>query len=108
MYENNKNAQYESAKEDLIEVFRYGIYKLKNNGCTMEEMNGAMKAIQENVPLSGTISDFATFYGVTEDTVKANISRKLTVKPQRKVLFPFLRFSKIVPEKWKKRNAKHL
>lgn len=93
-----------NSKDELIEILEYYIYKLKRNGCTMAEIESAMRAILENMEIDGTISDFANFYGVPENQIRATISRKLLAKPKRKVMYPFHKFAKIVPEKWSKRK----
>lgn len=87
-------------KTYLIEILDFYKYKLKNNLCTVAEINSLTKAIEENIDISGTISDFANFYGVPETTVRTNIFRKMFAKPQRKLLYPFNKFAKIVPDKW--------
>ena len=91
-----------NAKEKLSEILGYYKYKVDNNFCTMEEMNGAIKALESNMEVHGTISDFAKFYGVSESNVRATICRKLLAKPKRKVLYPFGAFAKVIPDKWRK------
>lgn len=91
-------------KTYLIEILDYYKYKLEHDLCTMEEINSITKAIEESVNVSGTISDFANFYGVPETSVRSNICRKMFDKPKRKLLYPFHKFSRIVPDKW--RNKK--
>ena len=86
----------------LSEILGYYKYKVDNNLCTMSEMNDALKALESNMEIHGTISDFARFYDVPETTIRTNISRKLLAKPKRKVLYPFHKFAKIVPDKWRK------
>lgn len=90
------------ASKILSDMLGYYKYKVDNNFCTMEEMNGAIKALESNIEVNGTISDFAKFYGVSESNVRATICRKLLAKPKRKVLYPFGAFAKIVPDKWRK------
>lgn len=90
-------------KTYLAEILDYYKYKLDNNLCTMEEMNSLAKTIQENMEIQGTISDFAKFYDQPESSVRATISRKLLAKPKRKVHYPFHKFVKIVPEKWREK-----
>ena len=90
------------SKDYLIEVLEFFIFKLKRNGCTQAEMEAAAKTIQENMPIGGTISDFAEFYGVPETTVRTNIHRKMFAKPKRVLLYPFQKFVEIVPAKWRK------
>lgn len=51
----------------------------------------------------GTISDLAKFYGVSESNIRATIARKLIAKPKRKLLYPFHKFAKVIPEKWRKK-----
>lgn len=88
-------------KQILIETLRFYLYKLDNNLCTMEEMESAAKVVQENMDIRGTIKDFARFYNVSEGNVRATINRKLIDKPSRNVLYPFNRFSEVVPNKWR-------
>lgn len=89
-----------NSKNFLIEVLEFGIYKLKTDGCTMDEMNSAVKAAETTLNIHGTSDDFAKFYGVSPSNVRATISRKLIAKPTRKVLYPFLKFMKVVPGSW--------
>lgn len=90
------------ANKILSEILQYYKYKVDNNLCTMSEMNDALKALESNMEVHGTIEDFAKFYDVTQGNVRATISRKLIAKPKRKVLYPFHKFLKIVPDKWRK------
>lgn len=95
-----------NAKEELLEILEFYKFKIKNNGCTMEEINSAAKMLEENLNISGTIRDFAEFYDVPESVIRTNISRKLIDKPKRKVMYPFHKFIKIAPEKWKNKLHK--
>lgn len=89
-----------NANKYLSEILSYYKHKIDNNLCTMEEMESVKKILEQNMEISGTISDFAKFYGVPETTVRTNIFRKMFAKPKRVVLYPFHKFLKIVPEKW--------
>lgn len=89
-------------KKDLSEILGFYKYKVDHNLCSMEEMNRALKMLQENMEVDGTIADFAKFYGVSESNIRATISRKLLAKPKRKLLYPFHSFAKVAPEKWRK------
>lgn len=91
------------AKQILSEMLAYYKYKVDNNLCTMAEMESAQKALMENMQVYGTIDDFANFYGVYPGNVRATISRKLLAKPIRRVFYPFHKFLKIVPTKWRKK-----
>ena len=90
------------AGQKLVEILDFYKYKIQNNLCTMDEMNSAVKVLEENMNVYGTIGDFAKFYGVSEGNVRTTINRKLLAKPKRRVLYPFHLFRKIVPEKWLK------
>lgn len=90
-------------KSILSEILSFYKYKVDNNLCTPEEIESASKALQENMEMYGSIQDFARFYGVSEVNVRAAINRKLIAKPVRRVLYPFHKFRKIVPEKWRKK-----
>lgn len=70
----------------------------------MQEMNDTLHAIEENMEIYGTIDDFAKFYDVTPQNIRATICRKLIDKPKRKLLYPFHKFAKVVPERWRKKQ----
>lgn len=91
------------AKQILSEMLAYYKYKVDNDLCTMAEIESAQKALTENMQIYGTIDDFANFYGVSPGNVRATISRKLLAKPIRRVFYPFHKFLKIVPTKWRKK-----
>lgn len=90
------------AKKILIEILDYYKYKIDNDLCTMEEIEATSKLLQENMEISGTISDFARFFDVSEINVRSTINRKLIDKPRRRVYYRFIPFLKIIPEKWRK------
>lgn len=90
-------------KQMLSEVLGYYKYKVDNNLCTMAEMQDALNAMERNIEIHGSIEDFARYFGVSPVNIRATISRKLIAKPKRKVLYPFHKFLKIVPEKWMKK-----
>jgi len=89
-------------KQILSEILDFYKYKIDNNLCTMEEIEDACKVLEDHMVVYGSLDDFAKFYGVPKTNVSATINRKLIAKPKRKVFYPFHKFRKIVPEKWKK------
>lgn len=91
------------ASKILSEILGYYKYKVDHNLCTMEEIDDAIKALESNMKIHGTISDFAKFYGVSESNVRATIARKLFAKPKRILLYPFHKFIQIIPESWRKK-----
>ena len=88
----------------LSEILGFYKYKVDNNLCTPEEIKNAEKVLVENMELYGSIKDFAEFYNTSEGNVRSTINRKLLAKPKRVVLYPFHKFLKIVPEKWRKKT----
>lgn len=88
----------------LSEILGFYKYKVDNNLCLMEEIESATKVLEENMDINGAISDFAKFYDKPESLIRATIARKLIDKPKRKVLYPFHKFMKIVPDKWRNRG----
>ena len=94
-----------SVKDVLIEILDYYRHKINNNLCTMEEMNSVTKILEENMTISGTIGDFADFYGKSKDAVNSVIKNKLVQKPKRNVvLYPFHAFLKIIPASWRRKR----
>ncbi len=91
-------------KKYLIEILDYYKYKVENDLCNLEEMSSVISTLEENAKVTGTISDFSRFFGVPEQTIRTNIARKLIDKPKRKVLYPFHKFMKIVPDKWRNKR----
>jgi len=89
------------AKRYLHDMLSFLQYKLDNNLCTMEEIESVSKTLQENLQVSGTIKDFAKFYNKPEVNVRVAIHDKLADKPKRVVLYPFHKFAKVVPDKWR-------
>ena len=87
----------------LSEILGFYKYKVDNNLCTPEEIKNAERGLMENMEVYGSIKDFAEFYGVSEGNVRSTINRKLFAKPKRKVLYPFQKFLRIVPERWRKK-----
>lgn len=86
--------------EYLKEILRFYLFKLDDGGCGMEEVDSLTKILEQNMELSGTISDFAKFYGVPESNVRVVIHRNMLETPKRRVHYSFNKFLKAVPEKW--------
>ena len=93
------------AKALLSEILAFYKYKVDNNLCTPAEIESASKVLQENMEMYGSIADFAKFYGESEGNVRSTINRKLLAKPIRKVLYPFHKLIKVVPERWRNKNG---
>ena len=87
----------------LSEILGFYKYKVDNNLCTPEELKNAEKVLMENMEAYGSIKDFADFFGQSEGNIRSTINRKMFAKPVRKVMYPFQKFLKIVPERWRKK-----
>lgn len=93
------------SKTILSEVLGFYKYKIDNNLCTMSEMDGAIKALESNMEIYGTVDDFAKFYGKSKDAVNGIIKRNVYEKPIRGiVLRSFHKFIKHVPDSWRKKR----
>lgn len=90
----------EVIKQNLKELFQFGIYKLDNNLCTPAELRSLERMVEGNLEMDASIKDIATFFNKPEVNVRVAINQKLIAKPKRKVLYPFLKFLKIAPRKW--------
>lgn len=89
-------------KAELRGILRY--YDQRLDSCTMQEIKSATEMLMSNMEVHGTVDDFAQFYGKSREAVYSVIKRRMIQKPKRNVvLYPFHVFSKLVPEKWKKR-----
>lgn len=93
------------AKKELIEILDYYKFKLKRDGCTMEEINSTVRAIEDNMKVHGTLDDFSAFYGRSKTAVSSQIKRNLIDKPKKNVtLYPFHKFRRIVPDSWREKD----
>lgn len=95
----------ENNKEFLKKILEFGIYQLDNNLCTPDTISSATKAAASTLIMDASIKELSDFFGVSEQSVKATINRKLIAKPKRKVVYPFMAFLKVVPDKWRNSNA---
>ena len=92
------------AKQELKELFQFGIYKLDNNLCTPEEIDSLADVVKQTLDLQASIPDMARFYGVSEQNVRTTINRKMFGKPSRRVYYRFIEFMKIAPERWRRKD----
>ena len=97
---NDRDQDIEVVKKNLKEIFEFGIYKLDNNLCTPSELRGLERMIEGNLEMDASIKEIADFFEKPEVNVRVAINQKLTAKPKRKVLYPFIKFLKIAPKKW--------
>ena len=88
------------AKELIRQTLDFYRYKLDHDLCTMEELESLSDMLQNNLKVSGTISDFAKYCDKPEVEIRKVINRKVLDKPKRRVYYRFFPFIKSVPAKW--------
>ena len=98
---NNMPDNQTLVKRILSDFLGYLRYKVDNDKLTLEEEQAFVKLIEDNLPISGTSDDFARYYKQSPVNVRSVINRKMVDKPRRMVMFSFLKFSKIIPDKWR-------
>jgi hypothetical protein len=92
------------AKKELLEILDYYKYRV-THGCTMDEIDSAIRALENNMEINGTLDNFADFYGKSKTAVSSQIKRNLIAKPKKNVtLYPFHKFRKIIPSSWRKND----
>lgn len=98
---NNSSEKENLGKKIVLEFLDFLRYKVENDKLTIEETESLAKCFLENTSVSGTAEDFAKFYSTSTHNVRMVINRRLIDKPQRKVLYPFGKFAKVIPKKWR-------
>lgn len=89
-----------NVQEELVRLLDFYKEQIKSGKCTMSAMLSMYRILMENLDVEGTISDFAQFYGVSEESIRHVLSRYMVDKPKRRVFYKFHPFSKLVPRKW--------
>lgn len=92
----------EEVKQEVIRILQFLQWQIKEGKCTDEELESIHKVLAKELKIDATIEDLAEHYGQSQSNVRNVIHRRMTEKPKRKVLFNFLKFSQIIPEKWKR------
>lgn len=87
-------------KRFLSDFLGFLKYKVDNDSLALEEEQAIVRLIEENLPLYGTTDDFAGYFRQPASNVRNVISRRMLSKPRRRVMYSFLDFCKIVPDKW--------
>ena len=89
-------------KDVVLEFLSFLEHKIDTDSMTMDDVKALADAIMHGLPVTGTVSDFASFYGRTEGAVRHVISRSVLEKPRRRVHYTFSKFSSRVPDSWRK------
>lgn len=98
---NNMPDNQKLVKRILSDFLGFLRYKVDNDKLTLEEEQAFVKLIEDNLPISGTSDDFAKYYRQSPVNVRSVINRKMMERPRRMVMFSFLKFSRIIPDKWR-------
>ena len=75
--------------------------QVDNDQLTLEDFRALANAIEKDLSLSGTSTDFARYFHRSPVAVRSVLSRKMLSKPQRRVLYDFKKFVRIAPDSWK-------
>lgn len=95
-----KESSIEIVKE--IKLLLSFAYRQADEGnCTYENLVRWRDILAEALNVDASISDLSEHFGKSEANVSNIISRKMTAKPKRKVLYRFADFLKIIPKSWK-------
>lgn len=92
-------------KEFILEILEFYKYKILNNKCTDEDLKTVFDALRENVVSQASIKDIADFYGQSESNVRNVANRNNTDKPERKVMYNFVKFSQVIPKRWREKRS---
>ena len=97
---NKETNERRFGKKILSDFLGFLKYKVDNDQLTVEEEQAMLRILERDLPLSGTADDLARYYRQTPGNVRAVINRRMSSKPKRRVMYSFLDFSRVVPDKW--------
>lgn len=97
---NNSPLGQTISKKILLNAIDFLRYKVAHDKLSVGEAEALMRFFCEGLDLQGTADEFARFYGKSKNNVKVVICRKMSDTPIRKVLYPFSKFCRLVPESW--------
>lgn len=99
IYENSSEKR-NLCKRIISDFLGFLKYKVDNDQLALEEERAIVSFIEENLPLHGTADDFAGYFRQPASNVRNVISRRMLSKPKRRVVYSFLDFRRIIPDKW--------
>ena len=93
----------------LLEFLKFAEYQVENDRCSLEQMKSLCEVIMRDIKVMATIDDIAGFYGQSSSNVRNVLARRIIPKgdKERRVMYNFARFIRMMPEKWLKRNNEH-
>lgn len=97
----------EFADELIIATLLFWVKKLRRGDCTIEQKRAVFDALQTVGESYATVDELADFYGKSKDAVNGVIKRRYIGKPKRNIVtYSFSKFSKIIPDSWRRKNNK--
>ena len=96
----NMSKETSFSKRLISEFLGFLKNKVDNGTLTLEEEMAIINVIERDIPLSATSEDLARYYRQSPGNIRAVIHRRMPSKPRRRVMYSFLDFAKIIPEKW--------
>lgn len=94
------------AKRIILEFLDFLRFKIENDSLTMEEAESLARTLAQNLHLTGTLDDFARFFGKSKNNIKVLINRKVFSTPFRRLLYEFGPIRNAVPDSWRKSYLK--
>lgn len=95
--------QTNEAEDLVIEVLEFAIAKVKAGKCSPRELGRVAQVLSEEMNVEASIEEMAEHFGKTKNNVSNVIHRSYMGKPERKVVYNFAKFLKIIPSSWRRR-----
>lgn len=95
--------QTNSAENFVIEILEFAISKIKAGKCSPKELGRVAQILSEEMNVEASIEEMAEHFGRSKNNVSNVIHRSYVGKPERKVVYNFAKFLKIIPSSWRRR-----
>jgi hypothetical protein len=95
--------QTNSAENFVIEILEFAISKIRAGKCSPKELGRVAQILSEEMNVEASIEDMAEHFGRSKNNVSNVIHRSYVGKPERKVVYNFAKFLKIIPSSWRRR-----
>lgn len=95
--------QTNSAENFVIEILEFSISKIRAGKCSPKELGRVAQILSEEMNVEASIEEMAEHFGRSKNNVSNVIHRSYVGKPERKVVYNFAKFLKIIPSSWRRR-----
>ena len=95
--------QTNSAEDFVIEILEFSISKIRAGMCTPKQLGRVAQILSEEMNVEASIEEMAEHFGKSKNNVSNVIHRSYVGKPERKVVYNFAKFLKIIPSSWRRR-----